>query len=664
MKLSQQLLLIFTALTLFMLTPPLHATENKENSLEWQRVNLEERFQTVLQKAIESAVTPAHFVTSVNIELKEIPKKPKPTPTPSPTPSSTLNSNLNLDNRIFLGKLDIDAPIFKPDSQMTPAPTLDQSTEPELNLFKLIKKVSVNILLDTQITSEKKSLVEKIVKSSLASLDPTLLNLKIDQADLSAPKEQKDLKQWLIEFKLPIGFLLATFMMSLLSLILFLGYRSLEFRKLALMAEQGVREQTRLDATMSSTSPGNSSAQTTAESGATAASGANNLAAVTGSHAILGGKASGFEKFSALLKETPDKAARLIQQWIKAPTKESREALSALLQVLSTEEFLLIFQHLPLEDRKTWRRILSTTSGTENLEAASQYISSEIINTFLTPAPEMNDELKALMDGLEVSQAVEIANSNVELGGILMNLLPTAVLSQFYATLSTDLANKITVEGLKFSSASLTQKTSHLKEAIQQVKNKTKSSSIPFLEKANELFHQITPDKEQSIFNALAETNQYALLQATAQRFFPSELVLELPETLLKTCLERFSLQKRADFLISCGEAEQSTLINILAKTGTKARDLLDLEIQQALSDTLRSRRAKKMKETLWKEFLNQIRTRIRGNDLASDQAEPILNAWLYKKTNGQIGSLSDTEATQIVDRKGNNGNDTAQQAV
>lgn len=578
-------------------------------SLEWQKVDLEDRLQSKIQKSISTSLPFSPFVVSVNISLKA---KPEAESEKTPTEKNPTDKA-----RVALGKLDLDAPAYG---------------DSESNLFSNIESVRVNVILDSSVSEMKKDLVKKIINNALGSLSQDQIDLTVDKADLSQ-KEERDFKKWLIELKLPIGFLLATLILSILTLVLFSGYRTLETRKISVMEAQGARAQE--DFQNRAERPERSEREAPAQRAAEAP--APMVGSGSSTHATETA-VSGFDKFRTLLKEAPDQASNLIKQWVKAPVKEAREALSALPQVLSTEEFLVIFQHLPMDDRKIWRRILSSSMGTQDLAIANQYISSQIVDSLLSSQPELDQELKKLISELDVSETLELANSDPELGGILVNLLPTNQVSQVYALADTGLASKVTVASLKFSPALLLEKASQLKQTIKKIKSRAKLQSVPFMDKTAELFSQLSPDKEGSILSALAEAGEYILLQTTAQQYFPSELILQLPESLLKACLDRFTLPRRAEFIVSREAAERTVLSDASGKPGSKLRELLDVEIQQVQGDALRLRRAERAKEAFWKEFVQQVRARIRGNELAAEQAEPVLNAWLSQKTNGMLG--------------------------
>lgn len=624
-------------------------------ALEWQRVDLQERLQTKLQKALSASLPANQFVVNVNLVLKEPEPKPSPTATATPTPKPTASpaALLSTDGeRVSLGKLDVDAPIFKEQKSevavSAPSPLAEhqEHNETEANLFKNIDKLKVSVLLDTPIADSKKPLVEKIIRDTAAPITSVTVDLTLDKMELTTP-EVKSLKTWLIEFKLPIGFLLATFIATFIfgffSWLIFRGYRNLESKKIHLMEAQNEKvnevSDARAEAALGVKADGQASPQSPSFVG-----GAVSTVALSG--ATSSSLSSGFEKFRELLKESPDQAAGLVKRWLKTPSKEISEALALLPRTLSTEEFLTLFKYLTLENRKTWKRILSSTPVADRMDSASQFMALQIVDTLIAPAVAVDETLEKLLSEIEITESLAVASENPEMGGLLINLLPSLQVAQIFSLMKPDLANAVTLSSLNFSESDLLSKTPTLKEAIQRVKSQAKPESTPFMDKATEMFSTLDPEKEGTVFQALAQSGQVDLLKTTAQQFFPAELVLQLPGPVIKASLDRLPLSRRAELLMSLDESSRGLLLEAAGAPGSKVRDLVELELQQVQADPVRTRRTQKGKSQYWREFVQLVRLRLQSNELAAEQAEPILNAWLSQKT-GQPMSRGDDSGQQ-----------------
>ncbi|MEO5969695.1 MAG: hypothetical protein ABIQ95_07180 [Bdellovibrionia bacterium] len=599
-------------------------------ALEWQKVNLEDRLQSKLIRAINPAIPGKHFIVNVSIQLKL-----RPTPIPSPTPKATPKPQESVSgavavkaesSRPSLGKLDIDAPLYPESRNENPeAKALARSLEEEeTNIFKNIKKITVSVILDNAISESKKELVKKILTNTTTSLGMDPPELTIDQAEL-VTIEPLDLKKWLFDLKQPIGFLLVSLIMSAVVIFVFNGHRKIEARRLSVLEAKNSREEVE--------------SQVKLEREATAA---ERAAASTAGEAVgVGGtedepSLEGFDKFKALLDESPEKASALVKQWLKAPVRGAGEALAVLPQVLSTEEFLIIFKYLSLEDRKVWRKLLGTTVDKRGLSTAANFVFSQIVESMLVSPPTIDEELRGMISELTINECIEIAVQDSTLGGLLVNLLPTMEVGRMFSLMNPELANVVTIASLKFSDDEIKAKSGQLKASISR-QRKQKKPKAPFVDSAEELFRHIGPEKENTIFGALIESQEFDVLDSAAHKYFPSELLFKLPPRVLKVCMDRMPLAKRAEFILSNAEGDRNILLDSIGKVGSKLRDVIEVEIQEAQADDVRLRRVERNRSILLKEFLEIVRAVIKTNKAAEEQAEGVIDQWLFEKTGRRL---------------------------
>ncbi|MFZ9595103.1 MAG: hypothetical protein ACO3A2_03405 [Bdellovibrionia bacterium] len=581
-------------------------------ALEWQKVNLEDRLQAKLIKAINPSIPGQFFIVNVNLELKQ---------KQDDVGDSTDDSSDQLDSPPLLGKLDLEAPKFRENKK---------GEDEDSNIFKNIQKVRVNVILDRSVTEAKKEVIKKIITPVISSIGAELPALVIDQAELISAEPQ-DLKKWLYDFKQPLVLLIVALIFALVVIFIFNGYRKIESRRISILESQNNRAETEAQTRIERETA-------EAERAAIASSGLGDPQKGTLEE---GRHREGFEKFKILLKESPEKAAALVKQWVKAPGRGSSEALAVLPQELSTEEILLVFKHMSMDDRKSWRKLLSPNVDQATLAVASRFIFSQIVESLLTPPPMINDELRSMISELSIPECIEIALQDAELGGLLVNILPSMEVGRMFSLMNPELANTVTIASLKFSEESIRLRSNDLKAAIETLKGKRKPSTAPFVDGATELFKHIGPEKESPILGALIESQEFDLLNSAVHQYFPAELVFKLPPRVLKLCLDRLPIQKRADFILSTDEESQSILLNSVGKPGSKVRDVIDVEVQQAKEDEIRMKRLERNKSVLLKEFLDVVRLLIRTNQAIEEQADAVIDVWLSEKTGGQIQGSS-----------------------
>ncbi len=590
-------------------------------SLEWQRIDLETKLQDRVHQAILKVIPEKLFNASVSITLKKI--EPQAVTENKKDKKNTESE----DSRINLGKLDFDVPLMADSEEDS---YLDSSGERRklrvINLFDQLEKVTVSVLIDTSIPDTKKDLITKLTQGVTAALGQNLVTTTIDKADLYTPKqfsEPWDTPRWISELKIPVAIVGATLIivlfMSLVLLSAFNGYFRIESRKTAILESQNAREAAAEEARMTTLNPTPGQATSSSE---------------TGSAPPLETNEKGFDRFKALLAQDPEKMANLVRQWVRSPGRGATEALVILPQVLSTAECLQLFKYLKEDDRKEWKKALSTPVDERSSQIAENFISFQIVDSLLIPPSTTDEELQKLLSGLGLAECIEIANQDVNLGALLLDLLPTAQAGRLYSIMSRDLADSLASAVLQLSDEQIQAQSANLKQAIQTQLNKKKA--VPFLDRAAELVSALGPDREEMILKALAEAGEFQLLEATAKQFFPAELILRLPSAALKTCLDRYPTPRRAELILSRDTAERTTLLDSVGRPASKARELLDIEIQNIQVDEVRTKRIEKSRALIWKDFITTVRTLVQTNETVGELSKDTLSDWLSEKTAGQ----------------------------
>ncbi|NDD91209.1 hypothetical protein EBZ37_03900, partial [bacterium] len=232
--------------------------------------------------------------------------------------------------------------------------------------------------------------------------------------------------------------------------------------------------------------------------------------------------------------------------------------------------------------------------------AADAFISSQIVESLLMPAPEVPQDIRESLGRLKSNQCAEIASEDAELGAVMVTLMPSAQVAQMLAFMSPDAANAVTMASLKMTESEVARRLPKFKAAADRVLSEKKSGGSDFTIRAAELLAEVSPEKEGSIFDALVESGEFDLLKTASRQFFPAQLVSKLPAPVIQACLERLPLTRRAELIFSRGE-DSSIYLEAIGPEGSKLREMVGLELNQVNSDELRRRKIEKTKETLWR---------------------------------------------------------------
>jgi flagellar motor switch protein FliG len=445
----------------------------------------------------------------------------------------------------------------------------------------------------------------------------------------SAPASTWDLAK---DFQLPIALIVIALIACGSGIFVFLGYRNLAARRIALLEAKDAREEADLRhqqevslrqqlSSTGATSVGNDADKDDTEEPAE----------------------SGFDRLRLLVRDAPDRVASLVKQWTRNPVGAAKDALATIPQMLKTEELMQVFKHLNVEDRREWRKYLGTNVSPVLKRRVDAFLTSQIIENLLVPAPLEDAEFRDLFDQLKVTEAIEIANEDPELGAVLISVLPSVLAARVFSQLSAERASQITTTSIELTDREIQRKVSRLKQALKAVRER--HHVLPFSSRAIELLKDAGPEQEAAIFNALSEAGDHSTLESAARQFFPAELISRLPVKILRDCMEALSIEKRAELILSRGHEERNWLLMALGKPGTKAREFIDLELKQLETDQTRVRRAERNRDFLWKQFTETCRAMIRNNPHTAELAETLLSDWIALKTDGATGAMGGPNA-------------------
>jgi hypothetical protein len=619
---------------------PLAPPQIRSNSIDWQRVALEERIQAKLRSALGLSVPDEKFIVTVAITLKPRVAEIDPA-TGKPRPD---RPGIARRERAPLGKLDLDAPLWVVEDENGNESPL--SFAPERNLFEEIQDVKINIYLDQSIPEARVALIKQIATSLTASAGPTSPSITVERTDLAkkestilpgSPAAKAEFAEFARDFQTPIALITVALIVcgffTAFGIIVFAGLRKLAARRLAIMEakdsreEQIQRQQQEALLRQQLTASGPASTDGSADKEIELDEPAER----------------GFDRLKLLVREAPDRVASLIKQWTRNPMGGAKDALAAIPQILKTEELLQVFKYLNTEDRREWRKYLGQDVSPTFRRKVDLFLSSQIIENLLVPAPQMDPEFKELFDQVKVAEAVEVANEDPEIGAVLIALLPSAQAARIFSLLSAERANEITVTSLKLTDAEIQRRVPRLKQVLRGLRDR--HGVLPFVSRATEFLREAGPEQEAAIFNALSETGDYAALETAARQYFPAELISRLPVKILRDCMEALSIEKRAELILSRADEEKTWLLGALGKPGTKAREFIDLELKQLEMDQTRVRRAERNRDLLWKNFTETCRAMIRNNPQTAELAETLLSDWIALKTNGATGAMGSAGA-------------------
>lgn len=625
-------------------------TISAETPIGWQKVALDEMIQTKITRALAQSLPEKYFAVTVSTALAEETEPAKE----GRGKAKAADSDSGAPQ---LGKLSLDMNLLMATMQGKGAEARQAP-----NVFKSIKSVAVNVILDDRVPEAKHGVVRTLVGGIVSSIAPpeaTRINvasapLYTPPEELQPPKAEEDkdekaakaaeaqeqkkpeeepwsLQRWVSELKYTAGLLFAAAIAGFIALMIAGGNRKLEARRISLLEAKNMREESAEQRNLAATSQ-------TIVSGASV-SPMDEQKAVS----LMGKFEGGLDRYRRVLKQAPDRAAQLIRQWLKNPRHGAAEALSVLPQALALEELNALFDRLGADERKEWRQFLNLPVDAASARIADSFIASQVVDNFLVPVPKLDENVRKELNELSLADCLDLAKDNPEDGAILANVLSSSMVARVFTLLPADLASQVTLASVRMSEDQIAARAPALMRSVSTLKSRKKN--VRFLDNAAELLRDVGPERENAIFSALADSGEFRLLETAARQFYPAELVLRLPPSSLKTALDSLTLEKRSEIIYSRQGAERSALLQAFGTEGSRLREMIDLELQQIDKDDLKRKRIERNRNLLWKEFSDVCRGLIRKDENAREFAEMALNAWLFDRSSGAVGAREDTRA-------------------
>jgi hypothetical protein len=591
-------------------------------SLNKQKLDFESALQNRLSQAIVRVIPESDFTVNVIVELKPIrfPKAQASTP-----PKYSFAPDESEASLLALSKLGIWVPpeVEKEVPQVNPYEQLEQ-----MDLFKNASLLQVDLILDAGVSKEDETSVMLISKKIVDGFKGIKSSINLSQMNL---KKQITWLDWVKEFNIPIGFFLSAFLLFFLGLIVVFRFSSLEKRKLKVMEADSQRSTADSEASRAAASRAQMETVTASTSGE---------ALVAPPALTVEGGESGIARLRSLVKSDIDVATYLVRLWIRNPSEGSGAALMVVPSALAFDSFQLLLSRLNEEERRDWKRQMGQAPTAMTVARAENFISSQIIENMLAPPPLSDAETKEALSGMSPQEVVDVAKGNPGLGAYLANVLATPQVAQMMTGLPEEVAQQVLAKVPDYNESDYLKMGNSIQEVIKSIRSGRKTRTTPFTYKSIDLIRDLGPSKERMLFDAIANTGNHALLIEAAKKYFPADLVLQLPDGLLKVLLTHTPPAQRAELLAGLDEPSRVRLLKAVGETG-KLREILDFEVEQIGNDSAKLKRAQFNRDKNWGHFVAIVRGFLAANQTEREISDLILDNWIKEKTNGAVQAKS-----------------------
>jgi len=617
----------------------------KKKSLDLQRAEMEEALRLRIQKSIEVTVPAKHFIMNAFVDL--IPYLPprtdkiqdrKPADLGKKPEKGTLGAP-------YLSKLGMDLPWLPENTNALPIDTTP-------NIYDYIKKVRVSVILDKALQDSKSEVVEEVIRTIVGPLGKESPEVKVEKLELvtspppqppqpPAPVQEEpgwSFRKWLSEFKMPLGLLICTLILA--GLVVGFGLRA--FKEWIKVEEKrfGLQEShnawLKAHSEMERERVFNREKQEEKKQ-AKLEDLQESVKDLPAAYAGL----MGIVQFKRLLREQPDVCIKLAKSWLNSKLEIARESLKILSHGLSQGELTILFNELSPEDRTLWKGMITqratehdAVTAQQTMQQADMFISCEIVDSTVRPHFLDDRGVKDLLLDLGLDEYVKLADKSKDYGPMLLALLPTDRLNDFYKALPSAKALDFASRSLSLSSEEIEKRSPAFLVAIREFIKGPKPPTFPFVEKAQLMLESASYDQEQQIFRSLAKSGNRKAFEISALKHIPSQSIWNMPEDFLKEYLNPFSTTEKAEVYVLLEENLQPRFLTLVAAS-VKMKEAMDFEIKQLKSDEIRMKRLEKERSERLTEFYYGIRETIRSNESLVEMSKPVILDWMRTQGGG-----------------------------
>ena len=504
------------------------------------------------------------------------------------------------------------------------------------DIFKNLETIQINVFLSDELSETLVGSIKKVVenlKFPFGEIEPTfqfeVLPLTAGVTNKSGGITARDLLMFLSRFGNAIGLILATILLGLAAYFLMKKYWELkaaaeEEPEKETIEEDGFEDRDEMDAVEDELSDAESDQL-------------NELYSTSAKQ--------DFERFRLYYTNSPKETSLLLKRWINLSDSHSKMALRAVAQQLNDDELMNVFHGLENEEREKWKSCLDTFLEEEQIISANRFISEEVMRDLIAPPFIRDFELVNMLLGIDLPSACQFVRENPDDSKILLNLLTPQFVGKILDDLSAHEAEVAIANSLRFDFSQITDDFASFKRTMTIFWSKVKSK--PFNQKLLQMLPDFNPSKELMVYEFLAKSKMRDEMAEVASDYFPSELISSLPKELLRNAMQSYPNDKKIQLLFSCGASVRNSLIESFAEEGSASREMVDMEFANLEADDLAKARIKNSKDEIWKEFLNFMRNMIKSNENYRSEVENIVSGWI----------------TQMIQRNGNSGNDSARSA-
>ena len=152
---------------------------------------------------------------------------------------------------------------------------------------------------------------------------------------------------------------------------------------------------------------------------------------------------------------------------------------------------------------------------------------------------------------------------------------------------------------------------------------------MPFANKLVGLIRASKPSSENPLYRSLAVSiKNVKKLSEVAMDCFPAALIDKIPAEILKTLLIQYPMGKKVELVLSLPEDRRDFFVDLFAPVGSKALDVLELELEKSRGDIKIMREINDAPERAWNDFVFYVRNFVKNDRNNQGTFENLVTTW------------------------------------
>lgn len=609
-------------------------TSGTPQSLDWQKINLQDTIRKRYESVISKVITSAKYIVNVKIEFSPPAKQGKEKSNDDFKNVKKVKFNNNLSTQtsgdsIIFSKLGLEAPLladednYKRESLKKTIRDISSS----FDIFNHLQSVSIEVFLNDKLEIKTRKVVEDLILGiqalSSQKIKPRVVikYISMDENLVKTPQVEptlmEKLGEWAPKYANAIGLLLSVLALGIVCSLLFNKYFDLQEKHLEQMKSQSQKIENKndnKDKDLDGKNGGKTSDQITDEE-----------------------SIKSFERFRSFLNQSPIESQLLIKKWISKDEDIYKLALNSLVKQLTNEELQTIFEVLTADERKMWKKSLKVDLSEEEIKIGNAFISSQVVEDIIAPPLIKDPTMIKIISSLTPKQGADIAMTNPSIGTVLLNIMPPKFTAEMLEKLDMDSMTSLIKNSAVITEEDLFSGIASFKENLPHVQKALARS--PFVENILNHIAFASPQTEKSLFRLLASFESEEVVFQEVLANLPAEIVNKVPVKIVKAALQNLSQTMRIQYFYVQEESQQLSLLNLFAAEGTKSRELISFEFEKIANDQAAHEEVMKNRLNLEKSYHLSVRKLVRNNPEFAKDVRAITLEWI-----AQLNDVTEAE--------------------